>query len=116
MGHSKLLLQFEFVSSSTLPKGGAQHSDHSKSVKSITFSLPRALNPRELEVDLISEHIHISVLGMLCVLQMNLLLFVSVTTAVLLPGMKHHGLLEKYFAEVVVRISETIKGMKEKKN
>jgi len=53
---------------------------------------------------------------MLCVLQMSLLLFVPVTAAVLLPGMKHHGLLEKYFAQLMVTVSDTIKGMKEKKN
>jgi hypothetical protein len=55
-------------------------------------------------------------LGMLCVLQMSLLFFVPVTAAILLPGMKRHGLLEKYIAQVVVTASETIKGMKEKKN
>jgi hypothetical protein len=47
---------------------------------------------------------------------MSLLFFVPVTTAILLPGMKHHGLLEKYFAQAVVTAFETIKGMKEKKN
>jgi hypothetical protein len=47
----------------------------------------------------------------------NLLLtYLTVTTAVLLPGMKHHGLLEKYFAQLAVTVSDTIKGMKEKKN
>jgi hypothetical protein len=44
------------------------------------------------------------------------LFFVPVTTAVLLPGMKHHGLLEKYVAQIMVTVSETIKGMKQKKN
>jgi hypothetical protein len=43
------------------------------------------------------------------------LLSVSVTATVLLPGMKHHGLLEKYFAKVMVTFSETINGMKQKK-
>jgi hypothetical protein len=42
--------------------------------------------------------------------------FVTVTTAVLLPGMKHHGLLEKYFAQIMVTFAETVKGMKQKKN
>jgi hypothetical protein len=43
-------------------------------------------------------------------------LFVPVTTTVLLPGMKHHGLLEKYFAQIMVTVSEKVKGMKQKKN
>jgi hypothetical protein len=47
---------------------------------------------------------------------MRLLFFFPVTASVLLPGMKHHGLLEKYFAQIMVTICETIKGMKEKKN
>jgi hypothetical protein len=42
--------------------------------------------------------------------------FVPVTTAVLLPGMKHHGLLEKYFAQIMGTVIETLKGMKQKKN
>lgn len=42
--------------------------------------------------------------------------FVPVTTAVLLPGMKHHGLLEKYFAQIMVTFAEKVKGMKQKKN
>ncbi|KAJ9598592.1 hypothetical protein L9F63_010721 [Diploptera punctata] len=47
----------------------------------------------------------------------NLLLtYLAVTTAVLLPGMKHHGLLHKYFARFMITISEMIKGIKQKKN
>jgi hypothetical protein len=45
-----------------------------------------------------------------------ILFSVSVTTTLLLPGLKHHGFLQKYFAQVMAIISETIKGMKQKKN
>ncbi|PSN55364.1 hypothetical protein C0J52_01811 [Blattella germanica] len=47
----------------------------------------------------------------------NLLLtYLAVTTIVLLPGMKHHGLLQKYFAHLMVTISNMVKGSKQKKN
>jgi hypothetical protein len=79
------------------------------------FLLNKTLHSRELKVLIGSYTLQSSVLGMLYVLQM-IVLSVSVTTAVLLPGMKHHGLLEKYFAHIMVKISETITGMKQKKN
>lgn len=79
------------------------------------YLLNKTLYPRQLEALIGCYTIQFSVLGMMYVLQM-ILLSVSVTTTILLPGMKHHGLLEKYFAQVMVTVSEKITRMKQKKN
>nr|CAD7409249.1 unnamed protein product [Timema poppensis] len=47
----------------------------------------------------------------------NLLLtYLFVLMLLLLPGLKHHGILQKYVSQLMVLFAETVKGVKEKKN
>ncbi|CAG2064099.1 unnamed protein product, partial [Timema podura] len=47
----------------------------------------------------------------------NLLLtYLFVLVLLLLPGLKHHGILQKYVSQLMVLFTETVKGIKEKKN
>nr|CAD7604665.1 unnamed protein product [Timema genevievae] len=47
----------------------------------------------------------------------NLLLtYLFVLVLLLLPGLKHHGILKKYVSQLMLLFTETVKGIKEKKN
>lgn len=93
---------------------GLAHTQAQLAMKWASFYDMRHSRPKVYYATVVSSLLFLAWLGNMV---NNLLLtYFAVTTTILLPGMKHHGLLKKYFAQVTVSVSETIKGMKQKKN